>query len=81
MSYFRVIDVAGQKNQRKKWIHFFDTVTAVIFFSALSEYAECLEEDTSLVSIMYMAAVKAIDYMNVTYFRTPYKTVCILSRR
>jgi hypothetical protein len=38
-----VIDVAGQKNQRKKWIHFFEGVTAVIFFTSLSGFDETLE--------------------------------------
>ena len=46
----RVIDVAGQMNQRKKWIHFFESVTAVFFFASLTGYCEMLEEDTTLVS-------------------------------
>ena len=49
--YFRVIDVAGQKNQRKKWIHFFEGVAAVIFCASLSGYAEMLEEDPTLVRL------------------------------
>ncbi|KAK2163670.1 hypothetical protein LSH36_75g03006 [Paralvinella palmiformis] len=48
---YRVIDVAGQKNQRKKWIHFFEGVTAVMFFVALNGYCENLEEDSSLNSM------------------------------
>ncbi len=50
IDHCRVIDVAGQKNQRKKWIHFFEGVTAVLFFVALDGYCESLEEDPSLVS-------------------------------
>ncbi|KAJ7390356.1 hypothetical protein OS493_025607 [Desmophyllum pertusum] len=42
---YRVIDVGGQKNQRKKWIHFFEGVTAVVFFASLSSYDEFVEED------------------------------------
>ncbi|KAK6186201.1 hypothetical protein SNE40_008286 [Patella caerulea] len=44
---YRVIDVAGQKSLRKKWIHFFEAVTAVMFFVPLSGYDEVLEEDTT----------------------------------
>ncbi|KXJ18400.1 guanine nucleotide-binding protein G(i) subunit alpha-2 [Exaiptasia diaphana] len=45
---YRVIDVEGQKSQRKKWIHFFDGVTAVVFFASLSSYDEVLEEDEAV---------------------------------
>lgn len=48
----RVIDVAGQKSQRKKWIHFFDSVTAVIFFMSLSSYCEILEEEPTMVRLL-----------------------------
>lgn len=47
---YRVIDVGGQKNQRKKWIHFFEGVTAVVFFVSLSSYDEFVEEDENSVS-------------------------------
>lgn len=50
-NYFRVIDVAGQKSQRKKWIHVFENVTVVLFFVAVSAFDETLEEDDSLVSV------------------------------
>jgi hypothetical protein len=33
----------GQRNERRKWIHCFENVTAVIFVAALSEYDQvCL---------------------------------------
>ncbi|CAF0728877.1 unnamed protein product [Didymodactylos carnosus] len=42
---FRIVDVGGQRNERKKWIHCFEGVTAVIFCVALSEYDLTLAED------------------------------------
>ncbi|KAK3590192.1 hypothetical protein CHS0354_041249 [Potamilus streckersoni] len=48
---YRVIDVAGQKSQRKKWIHFFEMVTSILFFVPLSEFDEYLEEDKTLNSV------------------------------
>ena len=42
---FRMIDVGGQKSQRKKWLHCFDEVSAIIFCASLSEYDLLLEED------------------------------------
>jgi len=42
---FVMFDVGGQRNERKKWIHCFDNVTAVIFVAAISEYDQVLYED------------------------------------
>ena len=36
------VDVAGQRNKRKKWIDQFDNVTAVIFLVAVSEYNQVI---------------------------------------
>jgi guanine nucleotide-binding protein G(i) subunit alpha len=45
---FVMFDVGGQRNERKKWIHCFDQVTAVIFVAAISEYNQVLYEDNSM---------------------------------
>eukprot|EP00009_Paramoeba_aestuarina_P007404 CAMPEP_0201521224 /NCGR_PEP_ID=MMETSP0161_2-20130828/14285_1 /ASSEMBLY_ACC=CAM_ASM_000251 /TAXON_ID=180227 /ORGANISM="Neoparamoeba aestuarina, Strain SoJaBio B1-5/56/2" /LENGTH=266 /DNA_ID=CAMNT_0047919819 /DNA_START=74 /DNA_END=871 /DNA_ORIENTATION=+ len=42
---FRVVDVGGQRSERRKWIHCFHEVTSVIFFAALSEYNLVLFEE------------------------------------
>mmetsp|Transcript_27386 Transcript_27386/g.43333 ORF Transcript_27386/g.43333 Transcript_27386/m.43333 type:complete len:448 (+) Transcript_27386:136-1479(+) len=42
---FSIIDVGGQKSERKKWIKCFDSVTAVIFVASLSCYDELMFED------------------------------------
>lgn len=41
---FEIIDVGGQRSERRKWIDCFDNVTAVIFIVALSEYDQTLAE-------------------------------------
>jgi len=43
--HFRMVDVGGQRSERKKWIHCFQDVTAVIFCVAMSEYDLKLYED------------------------------------
>ncbi|XP_037339983.2 guanine nucleotide-binding protein subunit alpha-14-like [Pungitius pungitius] len=42
---FRMVDVGGQRSERKKWIHCFEDVTSVIFLAALSEYDQVLYEN------------------------------------
>ncbi|GAD97028.1 guanine nucleotide-binding protein subunit alpha [Paecilomyces variotii No. 5] len=44
---FRMMDVGGQRSERKKWIHCFDGVQCLLFMVALSGYDQCLVEDQS----------------------------------
>lgn len=45
---YRMFDVGGQRSERKKWIHCFENVTAIIFLVAISEYDQKLVEDESV---------------------------------
>jgi len=45
---FKMVDVGGQRSERKKWIHCFEGVTAVIFVGVLSEYDLTLFEDNTV---------------------------------
>ena len=47
--FCRCIDVGGQRSERKKWIHCFEDVTAILFFVALSAYDLGLREDLVVV--------------------------------
>ena len=49
LSFSRVFDVGGQRSERRKWIHCFDNVLAVIFIAAISEYDQKLREDGATV--------------------------------
>lgn len=42
-----MFDVGGQRSERKKWIHCFESVTSIIFCTALSEYDQVLLEEKS----------------------------------
>ena len=46
----RIVDVGGQRSERKKWIHCFEDVTAILFFVALSAYDLGLREEQAIVS-------------------------------
>lgn len=41
----RMVDVGGQKSERRKWIHCFQDVTSILFLVSLSGYDQCLVED------------------------------------
>jgi GTPase SAR1 family protein len=43
--HFRVVDVGGQRNERKKWIHCFDDVKALLFVVNLAGYDQVMFED------------------------------------
>lgn len=45
----RVVDVGGQRSERRKWIQCFDDVRAVLFVCALSGYDMTLFEDGKTV--------------------------------
>jgi len=44
---FRMIDVGGQRSERKKWLHVFADIDAFIYCVSLSEYDVFLREDIS----------------------------------
>ncbi|CAO3600892.1 unnamed protein product [Absidia cylindrospora] len=45
---YRMFDVGGQRSERKKWIHCFENVSAIIFLVAISEYDQVLIEDETV---------------------------------
>lgn len=64
-----MVDVGGQRNERKKWIHCFQDVTAIIFVVAISEYDLKLEED--LVTNRMHESLKLFnDVVNNRWFQT-----------
>lgn len=45
---YDVVDVGGQRSERRKWIHCFDDVRAILFLEGLSGYNQVLFEDASM---------------------------------
>ena len=64
---YRLVDVGGQRNERKKWIHCFEGVTAVIFFADTSAYNLNLLED-SRVNRLLEALALFEEICNCKYF-------------
>ena len=42
---YRMVDVGGQRSERKKRIHCFEDVHCLLFLVAISGYDQCLAED------------------------------------
>ena len=49
-----MFDVGGQRSERNKWIHCFESVTSIIFCTAISEYDDqrLLEEKSQVSSLL-----------------------------
>ena len=46
--HFRLVDVGGQRSERRKWIHCFEDVSSIIFIASLAEYNLSLVEDSAV---------------------------------
>jgi guanine nucleotide-binding protein G(i) subunit alpha len=53
-----MFDVGGQRSERKKWIHCFESVTSIIFCTALSEYDQVLLEERNQVCLPFALVAK-----------------------
>lgn len=72
---YKMIDVGGQRSERRKWIQCFDDVTAIIFIAAISGYDMMLFEDSSQNRLMESVDVFRSTFQSVKIFA---KTNCIL---
>ena len=48
-----MVDVGGQKSERRKWIHCFQEVTTILFLVSLSGYDQSLVEDKDSVRLLF----------------------------
>ena len=71
----RLVDVGGQRNERRKWIHFFNTVDAVVFLTALSEFDLNLYEDNGYWRVKESLRVFNEVVNNALFFKVPFVLV------
>lgn len=69
--FCRMFDVGGQRSERKKWIHCFEGVTAIIFCVALSDYDLVLAEDEEMVSKPVLKAENMSKGLRLTFQKHP----------
>lgn len=88
---FRMFDVGGQRGERKKWIHCFENVTAIMYIASLVEYDQVLAEDrernrleeslalfTGIINLPWFKGAAIILFLNkCDLFKEKIKTVPI----
>jgi hypothetical protein len=70
-----MVDVGGQRSERRKWIHCFENVTSIIFLVALSEYDQILFESENEVCCVYENS-----YSSITRYAEQFSTYVVAFR-
>lgn len=56
-SVYRILDLGGQRSERRKWLHYFSDVAALVFLVPLSDYDVLAhEKDLTPVSFAFPLA-------------------------
>ncbi|KCV70467.1 hypothetical protein H696_02808 [Fonticula alba] len=69
---YTIVDVGGQRNERRKWIHCFDRVKAVLFVINLADYNNVLYEDTLVNRMTEAVQLFATTANNTLFENTPF---------
>lgn len=71
-----MVDVGGQRSERRKWIHCFEGVTSVLFLVAISEYDQVLSsaetegEVCAMITIQHVFPVLyVLISLNILYYK------------
>lgn len=76
---YRMLDVGGQRSERKKWIHCFEDVTAVLFVANIAAFDQKLYEDEAQPALE--EAVTLFDYAANNKAFTKTSIVLFLNKR
>jgi len=76
---FQVVDVGGQRSERRKWIHCFSKVTAVLFVASLSDYDNSLRED-NMQNRLQEALALFEEVANSSYFSSNSALILFLNK-
>jgi hypothetical protein len=63
------VDVGGQRNERKKWIHCFEKVTAIVFVVSLNEFDQKVRVDDRSVCTLHTATTSITHAHVLPYMR------------
>ncbi|CAN0311834.1 unnamed protein product, partial [Discosporangium mesarthrocarpum] len=68
---YSLVDVGGQRSERRKWMHCFDDVKAIIFLVGLSGYHQVLFEDNTVNRMQESLALFGEVVGNPLFEKTP----------
>jgi len=60
VTFGSMVDVGGQRSERRKWIHCFENVTSIMFLVALSEYDQVLVESDNEVLTLSLSLLSLL---------------------
>lgn len=69
---YLMIDVGGQRSERKKWLNCFSEVSCILFFAAINEYDLVLEEDTNVNRLVESLKLWKVLSMSPYFKYTPF---------
>jgi GTPase SAR1 family protein len=76
---FTIVDVGGQRSERRKWLHCFDDVTSVVYLAALDEYDHMkLEEDNETSRLA--ESLRLFGEVTASTFFTPASWILFLNK-
>lgn len=67
-----LVDVGGQRNERRKWMHCFDNVNGIIFLCNLAGYNTVLFEDATVNRMSECLALFKQTVNNPVFEKTPF---------
>ena len=68
---YQIVDVGGQRSERRKWIHCFDNVRTIIFLEGLSGYNQVMFEDAKTNRMQESMRLFAEVVKNPAFRKTP----------
>ena len=57
-----MVDVGGQKSERRKWIHCFDDVKVILFMVDLTGYCKSTDDEEEGWVIIYLVIIHICPY-------------------
>ncbi|KAJ3444525.1 guanine nucleotide-binding protein g(o) subunit alpha [Anaeramoeba flamelloides] len=83
--FWKVVDVGGQRSERRKWIHQFENVTIIVYITSVSEFDQQLSEDRSInrmhESLLLFDTISTGDFFKKKNFFILFNKIDLLKKK